>query len=416
MIRVAAPLLAAALLAASAPPASTAPATPGGTAPPSGAPGHATPAATAPASSPAQLISGRPPERPLQRVEPRLWDAKFEASIWVPSNRDGQTTTLQLQSTVVWFPLIMQSTYSQCDPSSSKAELWVQGARVPKLADRLVFRQGGPFGLSMIGIPIGDMAGQSVKWNVTWRVQCWSSKVDEAAAARVTWPETWPAEVQPCLAPQPGIESDSPDFKAFVDKVSKGNLRGVTPWIAAKELVRGTINTFRSMDNDGLQQESGFTRGIILNGAWKAMNTAGGTSHDMAAACVAVLRAAGIPARIVLGIADLPTSGGGNNRARLVTWCEFYLPTAGWVPFDPVTLRGSSRGGLNVERPWPTFGTWDDLNLRVPISYAWTAPVAGAGSLPYPAGWSATGTTRMSSNSSADQVGVQLVSRGRVKE
>jgi hypothetical protein len=260
------------------------------------------------------------------------------------------------------------------------------------------------------------MAGQSLKWSVAWRAQCWSSRVDEAAAARVTWPETWPPEVQECLAPQPGIESDSADFKAFVDRVSKGNLRSVTPWIAAKELVRATITAFRNVDTDGLAVENGFTRGIVLNGAWKAMNSGGGSSHDVAAACVAVLRAAGIPARVVLGMADLPTGSGGNTRARLVTWCELYLPGAGWAPFNPVDLRGSVRGGLSLERPWPSFGTWQDLNTRIPISYTWAAPVAGSFTMPYPSGWSMTGATLMSSSSSSDQVGVQIIGRGRVKE
>ncbi len=324
---------------------------------------------------------------------------------------------MQLQATTVWLPLVMQSTFSMYDPSSVKCEQWLEGRKDPHAQERVQYKQGLAFGLSAVGIPFGEVAGQSLKWVVTWRAQCWSSKIDEAAAARITWPAEWPAEVQEALQPQPGIESDAPEFKAFVDKVSQGKLRSVTPWIATKELVRATINAFRAVDNDGLRVESGFTRGLVLSGALASMRTGSGSIHDVCAACVATLRAAGIPSRVVIGLADLPTSSGNATRARLVTWCEFYLPTAGWVPFSPSDLRGALRGGLSLDRPWPEFGTWDELNERIPVSYTWIAPVPGSTSMPYPAVWSwTTHGGVMNTQIISDMVGVQIIGRGRAKE
>ncbi|MFO0963340.1 MAG: transglutaminase-like domain-containing protein [Phycisphaerales bacterium] len=361
-------------------------------------------------------ISGRPPELPLQRVTPRQYDVKFEGSIWAPGVSRGDTAPMQLSAMTVWFPMILQSTWSAVDPASLKPELWIEARKDPKIGDRVQYRQGLPFGLSAMGFPVGDVAGQSLKWNVTWRVQVWSAKLDEAAAARTTWPVDWPAEVQEALRPQPGIESDAPEFKAFVDRVSQGKLRAVSPWIAAKELVRATIKVFRNIDNDGLRVESGFTRGLVLNGALSSMNAASGTAHDMTAACTAVLRAAGIPARAVIGAADLPTSSGNATRTRLISWGEFYLPGAGWVPYDPVDLRGAIRGGLSLDRSWPSFGNWSDLNERIPLSYTWIAPIPGTTSMPYPAVWSWSTHGVINTQVISDMVGIQIVGRGRAKE
>jgi hypothetical protein len=401
---------------AKAPATTSAPATAPATAPTTAPP---TPAAPAPAPQPSAAtfttISGRPPELPLKRVDPRIWEARFDASLWAPSLRKGDTVTLQLSNIMVWMPMVLQSTWSQVDPTSIKTEIWVQGAKHNAAAQRTSFRQGLAQGMAAVGISIPDTQGQSLKWNVTWFEQCWSSVVDETAAARITWPAEWPAEVQESLKPQPGIESGHDDFKKFVDKVTGGNLRSVTPWIAAKELVRATMQAYTAVDADGMRIENGFPRGLVVNGAWASMKAGTGSSHDVAAACVAVLRTAGIPARVVLGMTELQSSSGGAARSRLVTWCEFFLPGAGWVPFNPNDLRGGIRGGLSVERPWPSFGTWDELNEFLPICYGFSAPIPGASSMPYPAGyvWTARGAIDMSTAS--DTVTLQILGRGRPK-
>lgn len=386
--------------------------------PPAGAP----PAPVGPATSaPGQpqafaTISGPPPEPPLRRTDPRLWEARIDASLWAPSMRRGDTQTLQLRNIMIWVPVVVQSTWSQVDPGTIRTDIWVQGERDPSPADRTTFRQGLANGTAAVGIAIPEVSGQSLKWSVRWSEQCWSAVADDAAAARITWPAEWPPEVRANLEAQPGIEAGHDDFRRFVDKVSGGQLRQVTPWVAAKELVRATINAFTALDADGIRVENGFPRGIVLNGAWAAMQSGKGTCHDLAAACVAVLRTAGIPARVVLGITEVDGPGGGAGRTRFVTWCEFWLPGAGWVPFSPSDLRGAARGGLAVERPWPCFGTWDDLNRRLPICYGFSAPVPGAKAMPYPCGyaWSAHGTIDLTQAS--DSVTLQVTGRGRVRE
>ncbi|MFM8872526.1 MAG: transglutaminase-like domain-containing protein [Phycisphaerales bacterium] len=386
------------------------------TAPPQGA---APPTPAPPTSGPATFstISGRPPELPARRVEPRIWEIAFEADIWAPQTPGAKGAPLNFGGVVAWMPLVLQSTYSAMDAQSIRAETWVDGKRVAVPVASLQMRQGLSQGMSAVGIQMPPAGVQGIKWKVSWKVQCGSPVVDERAAAAITWPAEWPAEAQESLQAAPGFEVGHPDMKAFVDRATGGKLRSVTPWIAAKELVRATCTTFRGLDEDGVRVENGFPRGLVFNGAHAAMSARTGSGPDLVASCVTVLRTAGIPARAVLGAAEVMNSSGTNSRARLTCWAELWLPGAGWVPFSPVDLMGSIRGGLNVERPWKNFGTWDGLNESIPLCYGWALPMQGCHSLPYPAGYVLN--ARIAPDDIAqmrDRVTIQILGRGRGRD
>ncbi|MBM4099920.1 MAG: hypothetical protein FJ260_08205, partial [Planctomycetes bacterium] len=184
------------------PPAGTTVGTGTGAPPATGAP--TAPAAAPPGTPPAgtgagagagagtgagfSTISGRPPEYPLKRTDPRIWEAKLEANLWAPVLRRGDTETIRLADIRVWMPFVLQSTWSEVDASSIKTDIWTQGARHAAPADRTTYRQGLAQGLAAVGISIPDVKGQSLKWNIRWLEQCWASQVDEAAAAAKTWP------------------------------------------------------------------------------------------------------------------------------------------------------------------------------------------------------------------------------------
>ena len=121
--------------------------------------------------------------------------------------------------------------------------------------------------------------------------------------------------------------------------------------------------------------------------------------------CVAILRAAGIPARPVIGMYKKQ-----RGMTRYISWAEFYLPETGWIPFDPVEMRGKGLSNLSVEQPWPDFGTIKNLNKRVPLAFHFVPPT-GVESPQRPAIWG--WDPRPESPKTAEQIiNMQMISRG----
>jgi hypothetical protein len=156
------------------------------------------------------------------------------------------------------------------------------------------------------------------------------------------------------------IESDDPIFKETVDRVSEGKLRLVPPYLAAKDLIRYAINNIQTsgdgVDHGGLGQ----LRGIEVFGAKRAATDGIGTPHDLVCVCVAMLRAAGIPARPVIGMQESEKDG----KNEFVSWAEFYLPECGWIPFDPFVMRGKGAHSAGV----PLHASRDGRNAAEPVA------------------------------------------------
>jgi hypothetical protein len=318
--------------------------------------------------------SGRPPLEPLARLEPKVYDVTFEVSLTTWYQYDAtQRAHYRLRDAPIVMPLIFQGTYHGIAPDTVTAALWLEGRPDPELPARFRIDDGYPHHGHLAVLPIVEFNGTHLRWHVKWRAQVYNSRLgsEEQAASRA-WPRQWPQEVLDGLEPQMFIESKSPVFTAAVERASEGKLRLVPPYLAAKDLVRWSIGQVRVSGNGVNRGNMGVLHGLEINGALRAAQTGLGSPHDLVCVCVAMLRAAGIPARPVIGIEDRPALRGGST---LVSWAEFYLPEAGWVPFDPMEMRGKVRT-LDVRRPWPEFGTMDELNERIPLAYHFVPPAS----------------------------------------
>ena len=239
---------------------------------------------------------------------------------------------------------------------------------------------------------VPNEAVAALNFRATWPVIAFSSLVDEQAASSIAWPRQWDAEAMPFLAPSAFIESNNQVFKNFVARVSEGQLRKTPVYLAAKDLVRRTILEFRSISGSTMvSAENGFVRGYRVRGATVATEELAGSPADLTCACIAVLRAAGIPARPVIGMdhgrdhkdkSKLP-----KGRTSMCVWAEFHLPGAGWVPFDPWQMRGQGLPQKDVRSAWRWFGSIDDMNRRIALGYDF-APYAFGVTPDWPAGWS----------------------------
>jgi transglutaminase-like putative cysteine protease len=323
--------------------------------------------------------SGRPPLAPLERLDPRRYELTFEVTLATISQVDAmQRRGYDLADAPICMPVIYQGPYSAVATDSLRGRLWLEGREVPAEPGRLRIDEGYPFQTRLAVIVIPPFRGMTLRWQVVSRVQAWSSRLaDESAAAAIPWPREWPEEVRDGLLPQAYVESDDPMFRQAVEQASGGTLRLVPPYLAAKDLIRWSIDKIR-VTGDGLRRGNvGVLHGLRMQGARDAAANGLGSPHDLVCACVAVLRAAGIPARPVIGIEDPDPRSDPDRRSRPlpVSWGEFYLPQAGWVPFDPMEMRGKVRN-LDVRRAWPGLGTLDDLNRRIPLAYHFVPPAS----------------------------------------
>ncbi|MDY7110348.1 MAG: transglutaminase-like domain-containing protein [Planctomycetota bacterium] len=408
------------------------------------------------------LLLLAPPSGPLQRVEPRVHDVRYEVTL------HGD---LDVRDTPILMPLLLSGAFNRVEAGSVRGRLWLGGRPDNALPQRFRVRggssaeEGFPFGTHTAVLPVAEFRGERVRWDVACRVQSWSSRIDDRWAGRLTWPRPlprelvegegrerpwprdWPEEAREALRPQPFIESDDPIFAQAVREVMGDRLPLTPPYFAAKELVRYCVEKInvgrgatyhhdpRVPDARDPWQVAGsgvgggkVIVGMQVMGASRTVRhfNSGGpmpgpdrpgeppSPHDLVCVCVATLRAAGIPARPVIGVQESRWGRNAENSdaAEIVSWAEFYLPGAGWVPFDPMAMRGKALINRRVHDPWPEFGSLDDLNRRIPLAYHFVPPGARiAPDIPALWGWGAGGRTRMTW---ADQyIYISIISRGR---
>ena len=297
--------------------------------------------------------------------KPRRYDITFNVGIHSLAVRDPLRPLLM--------PIVHQGASSYVNLETIEAEVQLHGERLdggrgPELINGLGIFNEGMIEAPTSGITINPNmlnSATQLRYRVFHEAICYSSEVDEQALQSIAWPSTWPSSVQAALQPQALIESDNPLFANVVQEVSGGDLRLVPPWIAAKELVRHACNTIQKNGETTLYGPGRSIRGLDVNGAMAAAQQGTGTPNDLVCVSVALLRAAGIPARPVIGRGE-----DRRGKKRLLVWGELYLPKAGWIPFDPDEIRRKGARHWKVQDDWSEFGSMSDLNRRVPLAYA----------------------------------------------
>lgn len=116
------------------------------------------------------------------------------------------------------------------------------------------------------------------------------------------------------------------EVKKLAEKITTGQTtvlgraRAIYDWVCD--------NTFRNPE----------TRGCGIGNVYRLLKEPGGKCVDISSIFVALARAAGVPAREILGIRQ------GQKPAEDISkwqhcWAEFYLPGHGWVSVDPADVR-----------------------------------------------------------------------------
>ncbi len=384
------------------------------------------PLLTSPATQPTSTSDENAPVV-MMRSSPKIYEVEFEVMVG-SQGAVGQNGSVlwQLGPTTFTIPLIHKGTNADLDPSFGGARVWIEGKEVPSAQLKIVMHPTHA-GATKVDVGMPSANCTSIRVNVLARMQLWDIEIDEAAARKITWPREWPEDTRAFLAEDDFIHPSDPLIAAFVQQTTKGNLRGVAPYDAAKELVLATLKNFRQYSTQyTLRGWNSSIRGLNFGGNFSnAAMLGNGTSVDAALSCVAVLRNAGIPARVVYGGTRENGAVRGGERSSAttyMTWCEFYLPTAGWIPFDPGYLKSRVNGTMDLSKSWKGFGNMDWLDEWVPYSYA---PIPrGSNCADWPAlwgwsgpsvGWTPQNMVNNNARSAITNVTLRFTSRGKGK-
>lgn len=163
---------------------------------------------------------------------------------------------------------------------------------------------------------------KSRKLNFTFAVERQEVIKRDLSANETAWD---PADYALYLAPTRLGPIDG-KVKKLADTITAGQ---TTVLAKAKAIYDWTCeNTYRNPE----------TRGCGLGNLYKLLGDPGGKCADISSIYVALARAAGVPAREILGI-RLGKKPVQDISTWQHCWAEFYLPGYGWVPVDPADVR-----------------------------------------------------------------------------
>jgi len=249
---------------------------------------------------------------------------------------------------------------------------------------------------------------------------CRSVDFDEEHAREIGWPEgPWPAVAASALLPQLGVDPSNENVRDLVERAAGVRPFTDPPALVAKKIAAAVVNRFQPSGLGFEYDRSGRFAGLAVGFENETATTLTGSPADMAALYAAALRAAGLPARLVVGynlnaapegreesLGYLPPHCGtrfreGDSLAlpSLAFWVEFALydepaGTLEWIPVDVVAQRRVSSRARPVDQRWLFFGNHPCAEALLPISHHFFPPttVVGMGA-PLMWGWIATPET-----------------------
>lgn len=224
----------------------------------------------------------------------------------------------------------------------------------------------------------------------------YETRIDEDIAMTYEWP-TGPYKpmIASCLEPQLFVEPGHPAIIGLVNEWTKGKPKKAKPYYLAKYLAGRVVEHFRP--TEGMYHATGrgpqrgqitavLISGFNVNGAAYAAIERRGSRYDMACLLTAVYRAAGLPARMVIGV-DI-TESEEKEFTVLHAWTEFYLydekAEAGeWIPVDVYRQSQFSSRSPPIDQRWQHFGHSEESDFYAPLAYHWLPPtsVTNAGAM-----------------------------------
>ncbi|MEM1422843.1 MAG: transglutaminase-like domain-containing protein [Planctomycetota bacterium] len=260
------------------------------------------------------------------------------------------------------------------------------------------------FGTIEIGVPA--LSTRTLDVGAEVHVRTWETRIDERAADAIGWPSgDWPDELARYLVAETYVKPDAEQIVAAVNECTTEEPEArLRPYATAKRIAACVMPLLRVDEQLQIEVEYEATHcpvagtpivnmtttprpigeGPLVFGSVPMASSGVGTSHDVAALMCAVYRAAGLPARLVVGVdVERQAERGINDALTLRSWCEFALydearGVVEWIPVDIARqIEWSSRTPPLTEA-WQYFGNHDGLDTTVPISNHFVIPGTGS--------------------------------------
>lgn len=307
-----------------------------------------------------------------------------------PGHKELQVIPLTFDTAAVVFPVPYGSAGHITDTDSVTGTLLFDDKPVDTEID---FADNYASGTRLARWEMLNREGRELDLKLVIPMTTWETVFDEELAGRATWPAAgvWPGEAASTLISTQGSRVDpvdfmSPTIAAKLAEWTGGNdPKKLKPVALAKFLAAKVMEATQPSGLGLVNARNGEVEGFDLQTASATLSKGRGSEHDIACLMCAVYRAAGLPARTVIGY-DIKESKGEDSgylkdkgSAKIRSWVEFYLFDESankgiWVPVDIVRARKSSSRAPALDRPWKFFGTNDELDDVMPIAFQYHPP------------------------------------------
>ena len=373
--------------------------------------GGANPAARPAGKGAAPAASKSFLDRVIQRRNPTEWklqtfihlDSYQSTNVGSPTRGPGAGTPGQTPVTIIpfnfetaaiVFPVPPSTAASEMPEGSVTARIRMDGTSLPA---KPAWIPDLPCGAKYGRWDLNTFKGRAIDLEFETVQTCWEIVFDEGAANKAVWPTAnkWSADARSAWDAQLGIEPGLPSVREALAKWCGGKPpQSVPPVQLAKFLASRVLESIQPSGDGLVSSRTGLLQGFSLKGHDAVLKDGRGSEHDIAALLCALYRAAGLPARIIIGFdvseSDPQTAGLAHHGDGAVrTWVEFCVedetvpaangsPTRLWIPVDVARQRKTSTKAPPLDRPWKYFGSNDQTDSMIPLAFHFHPPLSGA--------------------------------------
>lgn len=342
----------------------------------------------------------------LTLTDPEEW--KFSVRLQVDNYEDESRTGLvehatkviNIESGTVYYLIAPATSHAQTFFDHTEGQVLLNDVIVDDSPTIFIDRgkdvpmPGGSF-LAQFDLPRSERISEMTLLLTTYG-RSWETIYHEEAASQVPWPAEWPPIAQSLFQPEMYIDYgpfgpyDLSNLKAKVLEWTEGNPQALPPAVTAKWLAWKVAQAYRPINQGYTGPGGSSTNGqsttvfsaFLVDGPEFALERGQGSRFNLPVLLTAAYRAAGIPARIVIGYDFSDKNGRKQTDAeRLHAWVEFalYDPAIAdekqrltWVPVDIIELQARGAWTQPFDKPIRYFGTNKYLDEVVPIAFSFS--------------------------------------------